>query len=358
MHTPGTTDRFTYQNKQDFGHHTVTYSIIGHKADLVSSGISRFADGQNNPLFAFISDKHAGYNGKNFSMLKVNSENIDVKACKKAEEADEYVVRVYERSGKGADKATIEFASDIVSASELNGIEEVVGSAAFEGNKLYVTTSSFKPKTFSVKLSGGIKGNAPVPSEQIELNYNAQAYTSDAFRDIADIDGKGSSYSYDLLPEVLSAEGVDFKFGAIGRSNILRCDGKPIVLPASEKPRTLYLLAASATSDKEVVFNVQGKDIKCLIPYFSGFTGQWGWQGNGYLKGASVAYAGTHRHNKVYGNEPYVFTYMFKIALPVPEGCTRIELPDDKDIMIFAATVSDEKQGTFSVATENVTVPR
>jgi site-specific DNA-cytosine methylase len=126
---------------------------------------------------------------------------------------------------------------------------------------------------------------------------------------------------------------------------IARCDGKPIVLPESEKPRTLYLLAASATSDKDVIFNVQGNDVKCLIPYFSGFTGQWGWQGNGYLKGASVAYAGTHRHNKVYGNEPYVFTYMFKIALPVPEGCTRIELPDDKDIMIFAATVSDEKQG-------------
>ena len=358
LHTPGTTDRFTYQNKQDFGHHSVTYSIVGHKSDPVNSAIARLSDGQNNPLFAFISDKHAGYNGKTFSMLKVDSENIDVKAFKKAEESDEYVVRIYERSGKGADKATIEFASDIVSASELNGIEEVVGSAEFKGNKLFVTTSSFKPKTFSVKLSGGIKGIAPIPSEKIELKYNAQAYTSDAFRDIADVDGKGSSYSYDLLPEVLSAEGVDFKFGTIGRNNILRCDGKPIILPESEKSRTLYILAAAATSDKEVLFNVQGRDVKCLIPYFSGFIGQWGWQGNGYLKGVSVAYAGTHRHNKVYGNEPYVFTYMFKIAVPVPEGCNKIELPDDKDIMIFAASLSDEKPGSFSVATENVTVPR
>jgi alpha-mannosidase len=358
LHTPGTTDRFTYQNKQDFGHHSVTYSIVGHKSDPVNSSIARLSDGQNNPLFAFISDKHSGYNGKSFSMVKVDSENIDVKAFKKAEESDDYVVRIYERSGKGVNKATVEFASDIVSASELNGIEEVIGGAEFEGNKLYVTTSSFKPKTFSVKLSGWKNSIAPLTSEMIELNYNTQAYTSDAFRDIADVDGKGSSYSYDLLPELLSAEGVDFKFGTIGRSNILRCDGKPILLSESEKPRTLYLLAASATSDKSVNFNVNGKEVNCLIPYFSGFTGQWGWQGNGYLKRASVAYVGTHRHNKVNGNEPYVFTYMFKIAIPIPEGCNKIELPDDKDIMIFAASVSDEKQGSFSVATENVTVPR
>ncbi|MCK9627065.1 MAG: glycosyl hydrolase-related protein [Bacteroidales bacterium] len=358
LHTPGTTDRYTYQNKQDFGHHSVTYSIIGHKADPVSAGIARLSDGQNNPLFAFISDKHAGYNGKIFSMLKVDSGNIDVKAFKKAENSDEYIVRIYERSGKGVNKATVEFAADIVSASELNGIEEVIGSAEFDGNKLYVTTTSFKPKTFSVKLSKGTKSIAPLPAEKINLDYNAQAYTSDAFRDIADIDGKGSSYSYDLLPEVLSVEGVGFKFGTIGRNNILRCEGKSIVLPESEKPRTLYILAASSSHDKDVLFKVQGTGVKCSVPYFSGFIGQWGWQGNGYLKNTSVAYVGTHRHNKVYGNEPYLFTYMFKIALPIPAGCKEVELPSDKDIMIFAASVSDEKCGSFTVATENVTVPK
>ena len=30
LHTPATKGGYAYQNKQDFGHHTFTYSIVGH----------------------------------------------------------------------------------------------------------------------------------------------------------------------------------------------------------------------------------------------------------------------------------------------------------------------------------------
>lgn len=357
LHTPGTTDRYTYQNKQDFGHHTVTYSIVGHKSDFVDAGTVRMADAQNNPLFAYNAPKHEGAYGKQFSMLKVNSPQIDVRAFKKAEQGEEYIVRVYERAGKSAENVEIEFAAPIVSASELNGIEEVIGKADFKGNKLIVSTTAFKPKTFSVKLAGKKNPLTPVKSEFVDLKYNAEGYTNDAFRDIADFDGKGNSYSFDLLPEKIINEGVEFKFGKIGRKNILKCTGDTILLPESNKYKTLYLLAASTEGDINTTFAVDGTPIRRLIPYYSGFFGQWGWQSNGYIKDATIGYVGTHRHNRAFGNEPYVFTYMYKIAIPLNGQSRMIVLPKDPKIAIFAASLSENESETFKPVMENRTIP-
>jgi len=357
LHTPGTTDCYTYQNKQDFGHHTVTYSIVGHKSNFVDAGTVRMADAQNNPLFSYNAPKHEGTYGKQFSMLKVNSPQIDVKAFKKAERGEEYIVRVYERVGKNAENVEIEFASPIVSASELNGIEEVIGKADFNGNKLIVSTTAFKPKTFSVKLAGKKNPLTPVKSEFVDLKYNAEGYTNDAFRDIADFDGKGNSYSFDLLPGKVINEGVEFKFGKIGRKNILKCTGDTILLPESNKYKTLYLLAASTEGDINTTFAVDGTPIRRLIPYYSGFFGQWGWQSNGYIKDATIGYVGTHRHNRAFGNEPYVFTYMYKIAIPLNGQSRMIVLPKDPKIAIFAASLSENESETFKPVMENRTIP-
>jgi len=358
LHTPGTTDRYTYQNKQDFGHHTVTYSIVGHKSDLVNAGTVRMAAAQNNPLYAFNTSAHSGASGKEFSILKVSSAQIDVKAFKKAETQNEYVVRVYETEGKGAENVEIEFASPIVSASELNGIEEVIGKAEFNGNKLIVNTTSFKPKTYSVKLAACKNPLTPVANQVVPLKFNAEGYTNDGFRDIADFDGRGNSYSFDLLPEKIVNEGVEFRFGKIGRKNILRCSGDTILLPENSKYKTLYLLASSVDGDINTTFSVDGNPIKRLVPYYSGFFGQWGWQGNGYIKDATIGYVGAHRHNRAFGNEPYVFTYMYKIAIPVNGYNKMVVLPKDQKIAVFAATLSEEESDTFGAACEYRTIPQ
>lgn len=36
------------------------------------------------------------------------------------------------------------------------------------------------------------------------------------------------------------------------------------------------------------------------------------------------------------------FTYMFKFAFNIPAGATEVVLPDNKNIVIFAATLVDE----------------
>ena len=50
-----------------------------------------------------------------------------------------------------------------------------------------------------------------------------------------------------------------------------------------------------------------------------------------------MAYIGSHRHDASLRDEVYVQTYMYRIYIPVPEGATRLELPKDKDITLFAA---------------------
>lgn len=66
-----------------------------------------------------------------------------IKALKKAEETDEYVVRVYETEGRKAQSATLTFAGEIISASEANGTEKTIGNATFEGNKLQVNITPY-----------------------------------------------------------------------------------------------------------------------------------------------------------------------------------------------------------------------
>lgn len=358
LHTPNSTERYTYQNRQDLGHHTVTYSIIGHQSDYVTAGIVRKADAQNTPVYAYNSNKHEGSLGKNFSMLKVSSSDIDVKAFKRAENENAYIVRVYETAGKAAKDVEIEFAAPIEVAMEVNGIEENIRPAKFVGNKLIVNTTAFKPMTYSVKLAQVPNPVKPQQKQMMDLKFNAKGYTSDAFRELANFDSEGNSYSFDLLPRRIVNEGVEFQFGKLGYNNIIKCDGDTLNLPVDGKFKTLYMLVASTDSDKRAVFSVDSKKHDVFVPYYSGFFGQWGWDNNkGYIKDATVAYIGTHRHNIEKGNQSYVFTYMYKIALPIDEASKMVILPKDKSIAVFAATLAEEELNTFVPASEFRALP-
>ena len=84
------------------------------------------------------------------------------------------------------------------------------------------------------------------------------------------------------------------------------------------------------------------------VPSYTGFIGQWGHKGHteGYLSDADVAFVGTHRHNSQ-GDQPYEFTYMFKYAVDIPANAKEIILPDNPDLVIFAATLAsgENKEG-------------
>ena len=354
LHTPSTQGRYTYQSRQDFGHHIFTYSIVGHAGDFRTAGTVRKAEVLNQPLKAFSVGKHRGALGRTFSFAESLDGNVALRALKHAEDTDAYVVRFYETAGSGATDAKVRFASDIIMAKELNGNEDVKGNASFSGNELAFSISPYGMKTFMVKLKDYGKETSAVESVPVVLPYNAKAASYNAFRSDVNFDGKGNSFAAELLPEEIMYRGVRFVLQDGTVENAVKCNGDTVALPAGDYNR-LYLLAASTLRDTESSFKVGDTVYETVVPYYSGFVGQWGHTGHteAFLKSAGVAYVGTHRHSMIKNADlPYEFAYMFCIGLDIPEGATELVLPDDPDIVIFAASAADDKNNVVTPASD------
>ena len=352
LHTPATKGGYAYQNKQDFGHHTFTYSIVGHAGDSRGGGAVRKAEVLNQPLRAFVAPRHGGVLGRSFSLVASQNPNVALRALKQAEDSDEYVVRFYETSGLGSQQAVASFAAQIVDARELNGVEDVVGDAEFSGRELRFEVGPFGMKTFRVKLARPVRALTPAAEAAVELPYNVKTASYNPFRSDSNFDGKGNSYAAELMPSRIVYGGVGFEIGDPAAQNGVKCRRDTIDLPRGRYGK-LYLLAASTMYDTQAVFTVDGKEHTALVPYYGGFIGQWGHTGHTepYLKDAQVAFVGTHKHDMIRNEDrPYEFTYMFRIGLDIPEGARQLVLPDDPRIVVFAATVAEDPAGGIGAA--------
>lgn len=345
LHTPSTKGGYSYQSRQDFGHHEFTYSIVGHEGDYRDGRTVVKAELLNQPLKAFIVPKHRGDLGRTFSFAEVTGGSVAVRALKHAEDMDGYVVRLYETSGRGETAGTVRFASDILEAKELNGNEDIKGSADFKGKELTFNVGPFGMKTFFVRLKDYGKEVSTVKSVPVELPFNAKAASYNAFRSDANFDGKGNSYAAELLPGTLAYRGVEFTLPDGTVENAVKCSNDTVSLPAGNYNR-LYILAASTSRDMKCTFKVDGTDYPAVVPYYGGFVGQWGHTGHteGFLKSAVVAYVGTHKHSIIKNADlPYEFTYMFCIGLDIPEGAQTLVLPDNPQVAVFAASVASDR---------------
>ena len=340
LHTPKTKRNYAYQDRQDFGRHIFTYSLVGHAGALDVVQTRENAELLNQRIKAFATGKHRGELGKSYSLASSDNRNVLIKALKKAESSDEYVVRVYEAAGKRAQKASIVFADDLVAAVEADGTEKTIGKAAFSGNRLEVSVNPNSIKTYKVRFASNKK--VQTVAESLPLAYDKKCFSWNEFKAAADFES-GYSYAAELIPAEMNVHGVPFKLETREELNGMACKGNVLKLPVNHAYNRLYILAAAA-SDKDVkgIFRAGKSAQEIIVPSYTGFIGQWGHTGHteGYLKDAEVAYVGTHRHSGE-GDQPYEFTYMFKLAIDLPEKATEVVLPDNKDIVIFAATLTD-----------------
>lgn len=346
LHTPKTQDRYSYQDHQDHGRHLFTYSIFAHEGDFRKGCLPRKAEVLNQPVKAFTTIRHSGNLGRSFSFAGVKGKGLQLRALKKAEDSDAYVVRFYEVYGNDVKGASICFPSGILEAAELNGNEAVIGPAVAEGNELRFDMGAWGIKTFLVRLKGG-NGNG-VTQSQISLPLDLKAATYNAFRTEGDIDGEGNSYAAELLPDSILQKGVRFELADPCGPVAIRALGQKIVLPDGAWNR-VYLLAASSGGDTEARFMAGDDPVDIYIPGYSGFVAQWGHTGHteGFVKDAEYAFTGTHRHNAGSNKDlPYEFTYLFNVALDLPAGANSITLPDNKDVMIFAGVAADDDVNT------------
>ena len=344
LFSPKANKSYTYQETQDLGHHTFTYSIIGHQGKLDKAEAVKQSTLLNSPLRVFATGKHNGKLGRSYSFLSSDNPNVTVRALKKAEVSNEYVVRVYENSGKESQTAHLTFGGHIAKAVEADGTEKTIGEASFAGNQLNVNIKPFSVKTFKVVLDN--KTITAARGESLQLPFNMRCFTPDGFRNSANFAG-GYSYAAELLPEKgLDVDGIHFNFADKDAMNGVSCKGQVITLPTGNYNR-LYVLAASKEGDCPATFLVGNTHQTINVGDYNQFVGQWGHDGQttGFYKDMEVAYVGTHRHSGK-GNCPYEFTYMFKYAVNIPKGAKTVTLPDNDKVVVFAATLANEQESS------------
>lgn len=341
LHTTKTNKGYTYQDRQDFGYHTFTYSLLPHQGELNKAEVVSKAEVLNQRLKAFQTDKHKGEMGRTFSMVSSDNPNVIIKALKKAVDSDEYVVRVYDVAGQGIQSARLTFAGKLASVVETDGTEKEIAKADFSNNTFDVKVNPFSLKTYKIRLAeSGVSAYQP-KCLSLELPYDKKCATYNEFRSEADFES-GYSYAAELLPDSITIDQVTFRLGEPETYNGLSCKNDTIEIP--EGYNRLYFLAAAASSDDQSLQIACGKHVsEFVVPSYTGFVGQWGHEGHtsGYLKPAQIAYVGTHRHASS-GDCPYEFTYMFKFGMDIPKGVHSIVLPKNENVVIFAATAVAE----------------
>lgn len=343
IHTPSTGNSYTYQADQDLGVNLFTYSLFPHQGKW-SELTQKAASQLNQPLVAVAAPKHEGALGKEVEFLSVSTDQVAVKAVKKAEESNKLIVRVYEWAGQQHDKVTLTFPTRVLSAREVNGLEEPVGSATYSNKTLTFSISKYQPKTFAVTLAAAKTPTDKQTDDAVSLPYNVDMMSYDSKKSDA---LKSAPYAYpaELVPDVVTADGISFVMGnrSDGQNNAVRCSGQTIDLPAAG--RKLYLLAASTEPTGTVgEFVVGDQTYQFEVPYYGGTLGQLDspYNGGTHYRKQDVALTTTHSHH-ISGNsdEQYRFLYIYRFAITLPEGASQLKLPSNSSLMVYAATVSD-----------------
>lgn len=341
LHTPKTKNGYRYQDHQDFGHHEFTYSISGHDGQLDKTVANRKAAVLNQRIKPFVTTAHKGTLGKEYSVASINNANLAVKALKKAENSDEYVVRVYDIAGNDGN-ATVTFDSEILSAVKADGTEKTLQPATFSGKNLSVDVKNSGISTYKVRLA--TKPVTATDNYSIPLAYDKKAMTWNGFSNQGNFHD-GYTYAAELVPAQVKSGNVIFNLENKATLNAMKCEGDTLLLPDGNNYNRVYLLAAGATegSPIEGIVTAGKSESKISVPSYTGFVGQWGHEGHttGYLTDAEIAHVGTHRHDSD-GDCHYEFTYMYSIPVDIVPGTTEIILPNNPDVVLFAATAVNE----------------
>lgn len=351
MYTPGA-NSYVYQGSQDWGIHDFKYGIYPHIGDWIYAKTPWQGSFLNAPLMGFETSKHEGALGREISLLKINTHQVDVMAFKKGEESDYYIVRFSELYGKETKGVSVTFPGKVIDAYEVNGQEKKIGTADFTNGRLNFDMTHFAIRSFAVKFEKpGVAFEKP-HQQAVAIPYNEDVISPDNNRS----DGHMTdslSYPAELVPSEVTSEDIVFKTGssAEGVKNAVSARGQKINLPSGDFNK-LYLLAA-ATEDTRGDFKTGNRRVNIRIQEWTGWIGQhYGRKlymndrkvseiTDAWSKTDNMAWYATHRHSHG-GNDAYQYSYLFKYEIDLPKGAKSITLPDNDKIKIFAITAAQK----------------
>jgi alpha-mannosidase len=351
MYTPKA-NSFQYQGTQDWGIHNVKYGIYPHSGDWAYAKSPWKGYFLNNPLLAFETSKHTGDLGKEISLVKSNTHQVDVMALKKAEESNYYIVRVNELYGKDARGVSVSFPGKIVDAYEVNGQEVKIGSADFSGGTLNFDMTRFLIRTFAVKFENSAVTSSKSAQAVVALAYNEDGISSDSKRSDGNMIN-GLTFPAEMISSEITSEDIMFKTGnsADGQNNMLSANGQKLDLPAGEYNKVYILAAATEDTRGDIKAGSQVNHID--FQNWTGFVGQhYGRElyfnnlkvasiSKAFTKRDNIAWFSSHRHTPE-ANDSYQYCYLYKYEIVLPKGTKSITLPKNTKIKIFAVTAANK----------------
>jgi len=346
------------QRTQDWGRHDFTYGIYGHAGDWRKGGSDWQSLRLSQPLLAFATTAHAGALGHSFSLLKVNSDAVAVRAIKLAQDRDQVVVRLQELDGQ-PERAVKLTTPGLVSATEVNGVEtELAPMHTWLGFHLHFTP--YQIRSLALTLNAPAKIQPPV-SRPVPLPYNLNAFSARGQGHTGDFDRAGVSIPAEMIGDTVTSEGIQFAIGprGAGQLNAVKCEGQTIALPDGNFNR-VYLLAAAVNDDTQGSFSVGASTTNLRVEDWSGYLGSWDnrvFVGSvpeltysvdnqleridaGFIKRDSLGWFCSHRHLADGSDDIYRYSYLFKYGLDIPAGARTLTLPNNPNLRVVAVTAA------------------
>lgn len=323
----------------EFGLNRYGYAIYSHKgaAGTETQLNARFF---NQPLVAFVSDKHIGALGSEYSFGGISHNNVILRAMKKAENSDEIVVRFNE--GNSVETKNVEFClgNGVLSAREVNAMEDNIGVAEVRDGKLIFDIAPYEVKSFALTLKSA-KVSEKTDTTPVELPFNADVVTFNHNRNSAAIPTINVSLPGEIFPKEIDCCGIKFNTGDIwgDGNNALICSGQEITVDGEK----LYFVAASLYGDKVYNFKAGDTVIPVSVQSINERIGKWDLYDlaeTANIKTDRLAWECTHTHSADKDNaasQLYFFMYELDIS-----GVKSVILPDDKGLIILAASQSKD----------------
>lgn len=338
IHTPaGAFTKDARQDLQDIGRNLFAFGIFAHKGTR-NSETQLQSEMFCKKLTAFqTSSRRKGRLGSSFSTIKISSKNALIRALKKAEDGDGYVIRINEASGKEHKGVMLSAFAEITEASEIFASEEFRRDVKIKDGTIVFNLKPYEIKSFKFCINAE-KNKAKESFKKLELEYNTQGITSDEYKVNVILQGSGCSLPNELIPQSYTVHGITFRMpNADMDKNILIPRGQEIEIPKGVTK--LYMLAASTLEDRAFTVLADNKERTFTIFAMREKIALWDMAGLGQtakIKPASVGFEFTHTHHpegNIANGKAYFFLYEIDVR-----NCKTLTLPDDNKVAILAMT--------------------
>ena len=329
VHTPKGNYRIdSMQSMMDLGLNRYSFGIFSHEGK-VGSATQLQARLLTQPMCAVACNKHKGALGTEYSFGSVSTNDIIIRAMKKAEESDEIIIRLGEGTNKNVEGFTLALGDGIEGAREVYASEEHIGEARVVDGRLVADFKPYEIKSFALTLKNSSVKAEKVISTPVDLKPDKQLITKQT--KLGDFE---YTAPYEITPDSITVGGIDFKIKKEGK-NAIACKGQKIAVDGTK----LVLLCNSIDGDKKAKFRVGKEAVEKFIPDAFERPARWDmydFRETARIKDCRVAYEFTHCH-KDYADVTAKSMYFYLIEIDL-NGETEITLPKDKDIVILSAT--------------------